>query len=151
MADNVAITAGSGTNVAADDIASVFYQRVKLSLGADGTAVDAVAGAGATGTGVQRVVEATGACTTGTASAVNDTATDTTILAANTARYGATIWNDSTSILYLLLANATASATNATVKLAAGDYYEVPFGYTGIIKGIWSSDASGAARVTELT
>jgi hypothetical protein len=55
MADNVAITAGSGTTVAADDISSVFYPRVKLSLGADGTAVDAVAGAGAVGTGVQRV------------------------------------------------------------------------------------------------
>lgn len=55
MADNVAITAGSGTSIAADDITSVFYQRVKLSLGADGTAVDAVAGAGAVGTGVQRV------------------------------------------------------------------------------------------------
>lgn len=55
MADNVAITAGSGTAIAADDIASVWHQRVKLSLGADGSAVDAVAGAGAVGTGVQRV------------------------------------------------------------------------------------------------
>ena len=36
MADNVAITAGSGTAVAADDISSVFYQRFKLTLGADG-------------------------------------------------------------------------------------------------------------------
>ena len=40
MADNVAITAGSGTNIAADDIASVFYQRVKISHGADGSATD---------------------------------------------------------------------------------------------------------------
>lgn len=55
MADNVAITAGSGTSVATDDIASVHYQRVKLSLGADGTAVDAVAGAGAVSSAVQRV------------------------------------------------------------------------------------------------
>jgi hypothetical protein len=55
MADNVSITAGSGTAIAADDISSVWYQRMKLSLGADGTAVDAVAGAGAVGTGVQRV------------------------------------------------------------------------------------------------
>jgi hypothetical protein len=55
MADNVAITAGTGTAIAADDIASVFYQRVKLSLGADGAAVDAVAGAGAVSTAVQRV------------------------------------------------------------------------------------------------
>jgi len=55
MADNVPITAGAGTSIAADDISSVFYQRVKLSLGADGVAVDAVAGAGAVSTGVQRV------------------------------------------------------------------------------------------------
>jgi len=55
MADNVAITAGSGTTIASDDIGGVQYQRTKMSLGADGTAVDAVAGAGAVGTGVQRV------------------------------------------------------------------------------------------------
>lgn len=40
MVDNVAITAGSGTSIAADDISSVFYQRVKVGIGADGTAVD---------------------------------------------------------------------------------------------------------------
>lgn len=40
MADNVAITAGSGTSIAADDISSVFYQRVKISHGADGSATD---------------------------------------------------------------------------------------------------------------
>jgi hypothetical protein len=55
MADNVAITAGSGTSIATDDIGGVQYQRVKLGLGADGTAVDAVAGAGVVGTGVQRI------------------------------------------------------------------------------------------------
>jgi hypothetical protein len=55
MADNVAITAGSGTNVAADDIGSVFYQRVKVSLGADGSATDALGGAGAVAAGVQRM------------------------------------------------------------------------------------------------
>jgi hypothetical protein len=55
MADNIAITAGSGTTVATDDIGGVQHQRVKLSLGADGTANDAVAGAGVVGTGVQRM------------------------------------------------------------------------------------------------
>lgn len=40
MADNVAITAGSGTIIAADDIAGVLHQRVKLSQGADGSATD---------------------------------------------------------------------------------------------------------------
>lgn len=36
MADNVAITAGTGTAIAADDVSSVFYQKVKLDYGADG-------------------------------------------------------------------------------------------------------------------
>lgn len=40
MADNVAITAGSGTTIAADEVGSAYYQRVKVALGADGTAVD---------------------------------------------------------------------------------------------------------------
>lgn len=59
MADNFAVTAGSGTTIATDDIGGVNYQRVKLSLGADGTANDAVAGSGTNGTGVQRVTIAT--------------------------------------------------------------------------------------------
>jgi len=37
MADNVPITAGSGTNVASDDISGVQFQRIKLTLGGDGT------------------------------------------------------------------------------------------------------------------
>lgn len=41
MADNVGYTPGVGATVAADDIAGVLHQRVKISLGADGTAVDA--------------------------------------------------------------------------------------------------------------
>lgn len=40
MADNIAITAGSGVTIAADDIGGVQYQRVKISQGADGAATD---------------------------------------------------------------------------------------------------------------
>lgn len=40
MADNVAITAGTGTTIAADDIGGVLHQRVKISQGADGSATD---------------------------------------------------------------------------------------------------------------
>ncbi len=36
MADNVAITAGVGTTIGADEISSVKYQRVKMIIGADG-------------------------------------------------------------------------------------------------------------------
>jgi hypothetical protein len=40
MADNVAITAGSGTSIATDDIGGAHYQRVKPAFGVDGSAVD---------------------------------------------------------------------------------------------------------------
>jgi hypothetical protein len=53
MADNISIPDLSIT-AASDEIGGFHYQRVKLTLGADGTAVDALAGAGAVGTGVQR-------------------------------------------------------------------------------------------------
>lgn len=81
-------------------------------------------------------------------------ATSVTVLAANTSRLGATIVNDSSALLYLKF-GATASTTSYTVVLAGTAaapfaYYEVPFGYTGIIDGIWAS-ATGNARVTELT
>jgi len=40
MSDNVGYTPGVGATVAADDIAGVLHQRVKIGVGADGTAVD---------------------------------------------------------------------------------------------------------------
>ena len=43
MTDNVQITAGSGTTIAADDISGVLHQRVKLTWGVDGSATDASA------------------------------------------------------------------------------------------------------------
>lgn len=86
---------------------------------------------------------------TATLSNVSSSASNVTLLAANTARLGATIWNDSTAILYVKF-GATASATSCTVKMVADSYYEVPFGYYGIIDGIWAS-ANGAARITEIT
>jgi len=44
MADNVGYTPGSGAVIAADDISSVLYQRVKISAGADGSATDVSSG-----------------------------------------------------------------------------------------------------------
>lgn len=41
MADNVAVTAGTGTSIAADDVGGVMFQRVKVCFGADGTGTDA--------------------------------------------------------------------------------------------------------------
>ncbi len=41
MVDNVAITAGTGTTIAADDVGGVLHQRVKVTWGPDGTGNDA--------------------------------------------------------------------------------------------------------------
>lgn len=76
-------------------------------------------------------------------------AADTIILASNANRKGATIFNDSTVILYLLLSNAVSTNALYTLQILSNGYYEVPFGYTGVIKGLWAS-ATGSARVTEL-
>ena len=89
---------------------------------------------------------------TGTNTSVADNAASVTILASNTARLGATVYNDSSAILYLLLGSTAASTTNYTCKIASSGYYEVPFGYTGQLTGIWATDpGDGAARVTEIT
>lgn len=114
------------------------------SVGGHLRVVDAAAN-----TKLATLVENTDKGVTGTQSSVAGAAVDTVILAANAARQAATVYNDSTAVLYLLLSNAVSSATVNTVQLQSGDYYEVPAKYTGIIKGIWAS-ATGAARVTEI-
>lgn len=87
---------------------------------------------------------------TGSPTSVAASASDGTILASNTSRFGAAVSNDGTATLYLLVGAGVSSTSNYTLKLGQDDYYEVPANYTGIIKGIWSS-ATGNARVTEWT
>jgi hypothetical protein len=86
---------------------------------------------------------------TSSVTSVAGNAGNVTLLAANTGRLGATIYNDSTAILYLKL-GVTASATSFTSKIQPESYYEVPFNYIGIIDGIWAS-AVGNARITEVS
>lgn len=74
--------------------------------------------------------------------------TATTILLPNVERKGATIFNASNKVLYLLLGSGTVSETNYNVIMAANGYFEIPFGFTGQISGIWSG-ASGSALVGE--
>ena len=100
----------------------------------------------ASGSIVKEIRAATSAVT-----AVADNAASVTLLAANANRLGASIENDSSAVLYVKF-GTTASATDYTVRMVQYAYYEVPFGYTGRIDGIWATDpADGAARITELT
>jgi len=82
---------------------------------------------------------------------VASAATSTSIIAANTARQGLSISNTDANVLYLLIGGGTASATNFSVQVAANGYFEMPYGFTGAVTGIWAVDGSGAALVTEYT
>jgi hypothetical protein len=72
-----------------------------------------------------------------------------TIATSSTARLGCTIFNEGAGNLHILLGTATASTSSYTVRLSAGDYYEVPFNYTGLIGGIFAT--AGTARVTQIS
>ena len=72
-----------------------------------------------------------------------------TIATASTGRLGCTIFNSGPGNLHVMLGTATASTTAFSVRLSAGDYYEVPFNYTGLIGGIFAT--AGTAEVTQLS
>jgi hypothetical protein len=72
-----------------------------------------------------------------------------TIATASTGRLGCTIFNSGPGNLYITLGTATTSTSVFTARLSAGDYYEVPFNYTGLIGGIFAT--AGTAEVTQLS
>jgi len=75
-----------------------------------------------------------------------------TLLAANVNRQGASLVNESLASLYVALTATAATVTAYTVQVAAGQYYELPFGYTGAVTAILPAGAaSGSARITEFT
>lgn len=81
---------------------------------------------------------------------VSSSASSVTLKAANANRRGLSIMNDSTAVLYVKF-GATASTSSYTVKLLAGDYFELPIPYyRGVVDGIWAS-ANGSALITELS
>jgi len=155
----------SGSDVTARNIARV---EGCLAVDADASACDPVQMGGSASTAVPTAMSADGDMvrlwlsrngavhvlnTAGTATLANvsDTDTSTALISANTARLHAKCFNDSTVVLYINY-GATASATAFTEKVEPGGSWlmEQPI-YTGVVNGIWASNASGAARCTELT
>lgn len=87
--------------------------------------------------------------TTASHANVADSATSVQLLASNSARRSASVYNDSSAELYLKYGTA-ASATSFKVIIAAAGYFEFPQPiYTGVVHGAWASAPGGAARVTE--
>jgi hypothetical protein len=85
--------------------------------------------------------------TTSTGTTVAGTTSNISLLPANASRKGVTIWNNSTANLFIDTAS-NAPTTAFSVKINAGGYYELPFGYTGAIFGVWDA-VNGSAFIRE--
>ena len=85
--------------------------------------------------GNARVVEYTSSGSTETNIAA--TTNDTTVLASNVSRTGASIFNGSANSLFLLLSNAVSSSSKFTITMSSNSYYELPAQYNGVVKGFW--------------
>lgn len=90
--------------------------------------------------------------TTGTITSINAVNIDTLILASNPSRRGIFFYNDTSSAtLKIGLTTNPVTTSLFSVLIGAGGFFEIPFGYTGEIRGIWSvNEADGYALVTEL-
>jgi len=151
MADD---TSQSGTDVIATDHVTTLngvavvqsattpkVPRNKVTFGDDGTSRDVSA---AFPLPVRDIRSSTAAATTASIATAS-----ATVLLANVNRLGATVYNESGATLYLHM-GATASLTAYVLQVAIGGYYEVPFGYTGVLSGITAA-ATAVVRVVEVT
>lgn len=71
-----------------------------------------------------------------------------TIAASNSNRKGLTVFNEGAGNLHITIGTATTSTSSYTIRISGGDYYELPYNYTGLIGGIFAT--AGTARVTEI-
>ena len=72
------------------------------------------------------------------------------LLAANVARKGFQVYNNTSQNLYLSLGAAADVDTGFTLIMQPGGYYEDPYNFPGNVYGIWAISATGKALVTEL-
>jgi len=71
------------------------------------------------------------------------------LIAARAVRKNACFFNNATGNLFVFL-GLGATATQCTVKIPPGGYYELPAGgYSGVISGVWDA-VGGSVYITEL-
>lgn len=145
MADNVAITAGSGTNVATDDIGGVQYQRVKNTWGPDGTATDVDATAAAA-MPVQDIGEGTNA-----ASQVTISNTSATVIASRAGRRGVLVTNKQTVGVSLDVSGGSAVyATHYVLDPGASIFLPITNAITGITSAAYTATGDAKLHLVEL-
>lgn len=76
-----------------------------------------------------------------------------TLLADNPNRFGGSIFNDTGTIVFVLLGDGVVSSTLYTKKLTSSDqYWELPSGWTGMVTAIRNSGSTPQPMyVTEFT
>lgn len=132
MSDNVAITAGSGTTIAADDVgAGVLHQRVKATWGPDGTGNDTDIASGKSFP--VQVRTATGLIPLGEPTDAAATQTDTTSVTA------VSIWKQISKSIQLMVYGVGTAATAQRTTLASDDPAVAALGAT-----------TGAAVITDV-
>jgi hypothetical protein len=124
MADNVTVTEGTGTTIAADEIAGVKHQRVKIQHGADGSATDVssasplpISDAGGSLTVDGTVTANLAPTTSGGLSIYKNLDLDETGVSVKGSAgqlYGWFIYNNATSTRYVKLYNVSSAPTVGT-------------------------------------
>lgn len=154
------VTANQGTSPWVTSVSNTVTVSGTVTAN-QGTSPWIVAGGGTAGTPASGVVTVQGIsgmtplsvqtnkAATSAVTSVASSATNVTLLAANSNRVFASIYNESSKQLYIKL-GSTASNTSYSILLMPNSYWEVPNDYTGQIDAVWAA-ANGNARVTELT
>jgi hypothetical protein len=87
--------------------------------------------------------------TTGESTVTSFTSTSSAVLkASNANRKLLTVFNEGSGTVFILLGGGTASTTNYSLRLLAGDFYELDK-YTGEVNAIFGT--AGTAKITEIT
>lgn len=134
-------------NITLASQANPFTSAIPISDNSGSITVDGTVAA--TQSGTWTVVATTYA--TSSVTSVSAAATSTSLLASNTSRRQAMMYNDCDKSVYVKL-GATASSTSFSYKLAPGQTLELPSPvYTGAIDAIWDSSPTGSMRITEIS
>jgi hypothetical protein len=141
VADGITITNGSSV-VTNGTLAQITSASSVLTAGTltNGT-VTANAGTGTF------VISDKGATGEGTITSFTSASSDV-LKASNSNRKLLTVFNEGNGTIFILLGSGTASTANYSLRLLAGDYYELEK-YTGEVNAIFAT--AGTAKITEIT
>jgi len=150
MADDAAFPIPAGTVVSADDVGGKLLQNVKIDGGGNGLSVPIVAGQQLMANSLPVVIAndqtVQPAAASADVTAVSTSTSSANLIAVNTLRRGASIFNDSAVTMYVKF-GATASSSDYTHALATATSMLIPESYGGQVDGILAS-STGTARVT---